>query len=331
MSGQTKQTPTPTTSTPETTPTVDIDPYQANYQDLYGDRVGGRIWNQIDKNANPDKLDGYLGDMVNSGTSSLSGLLTEHASPEDQEAAALFGQHLQGTVGTDLKARLADSDLSENIFGMLGENPLATGLLGLGAAGAYIASNPDLKGEVDFDLTRNTELTLGGDAGSLFDIGLHEAHGQITRTDGNQKYGLGAAHDFDQNRSTLSGFYNTHNGLGTSLAADGSFTHQGDRNSAQANLRYNTPEWGARLGGTWDSAHPEFGDYSTLQGSVFSRGEGPSQWNVGGSMDNQGAYRLNGGYNWSNESSSFGIEGHTGRDAMGNNDTGIMARFTHRF
>lgn len=305
--------------------------YESNYTSTYGNTVGEFLWGQVDKNANPDKLDKHAHGLIDSGTSHLSELMVENASPEDAQLAADAAAYMRGDFGEQLKLGYSDTDVSESIYALMGENPVGTGFLAAAGAAAYIASDPDLKFDHDFDLSDKTALTIGGDAGSLFDIGLEEVNAGITHTDGRQKYGANGSYNFDTDLARLNAFYSTNNGAGTSFNANAYVTDQGDRNTAGANLRYLTPDWGAKAGLTYDNMHPKFGEYGTANASIYSRGDDPTSWNLSGSMDTEGAYRLEGGYHYNRDNTSFGLEGFAGRNNEGESDAGIQAVFKHRF
>lgn len=288
-----------------------VDPYRENYTDLYGDRIGDAVWDLVDDHLSPDKIDGYAADAFGSGGSYLGELAVEHAEEGDKEHAEAFRAHLETAFREGYGSRFADTDISEGIYDFAGQNPWVLGAGAAAGLGIAYATDQDLEFDTDFDLGDHFTAKVGGDFGSMQDIGMDGASAGLEWHNDTSKLGLEGSMDFESD-DWMARLYGSHafenggrlNGALSHTVTDGLGTTQG-------NLNYHQPgSFRAGLQGT----HVGGPDSYTTLGANIRTDWGP-----------ENPWKLDAGVGWD---SRTGTNAYAGA-AYEQGDTSFGARLTH--
>lgn len=303
------------------------DPYRDNYTDMYGQRIGDAAWDLVHDNLNPDKIDGYASDALFDGGTYIGNLAVEHAEEGDKEHAIAFRDHLATAFRDGYGSQFADTDISEGIYDFAGQNPWVLGVGAAAGLGIAYATDQDLKFDTDFDLGRNFTAKVGGDFGSMQDIGMDGASAGLEWHNQTSKLGIEGSMDF-QSDDWMARMYGQHRFENGGLL-DGSLSHSvaDGIGTTQGNLGYHLPgQFRAGLNGT----HVDGPDSYTKLGANIRTDWGPDNpWKLdaGVGWDSRTGTNAYAGANYDLGDTSFGAR--VTHDEQ--NGTAGMLSFTKRF
>ncbi|MCB9675211.1 MAG: hypothetical protein H6737_08840 [Alphaproteobacteria bacterium] len=297
------------------------------YTDAFGDKAGGFLYDLVEDNASPEKIDGYAAKGLGSVGSWIGDKATDAASPEDKEAAAMFKAHITDAFKKGYGGQLAESGFGESISDWAKDSPWTVAGLGAAGAAAYVLSDQKLDDiDTKVKLGGGTSLLLGGDFGSTLHPGIDALRAGAMYKDGSQEFGLKGENRFDAPEWSLGAWYKTQGDWGK-LAANADWHKQGDRNLAAAGLSFQNDKLAANLKGSYDSLD---GGVGALHGDLRTLGEGP-RWTAGFDANTKGQWNVEGGVSHKTGDLEWFAKGFGGRGEDGKTDFGARAGLSYRF
>lgn len=330
-----RQTAPPTTAPPQgdaqdTVGNNAVQQQALTWSAALGDFLGPKLHEAVAGQLSDDKLVGHAQGAVGSATEKLQAYLLQNTQASDHEAATLFVQHLDGELRRAAQQLVVDSGLSDGIRGFVDDNPLAVTTAAVAAAAAYILTNQDLplisskKG-----LGGGHSLVGGVDPGRTLDLALEQVR-------------LGYRYESAGTKAELTGDYFGRDGgyqlqgrmeqqLGAGLMTGGLLHSERDGTTRDRldlgfrNDRLSADAWAERQRGA-------NGDLSTVGGRL-SNVAGPDQLQayLRGEARSDGSYEAAGGLSKRTDDWGWGVEGYSGRDNTGREDSGVRAVFSRRF
>jgi len=297
------------------------------YTGAFGDKVGGWLFDQVDKATSPDKIDGYALKGLDSASGWLGDQAIDAASSEDKKAATMFKNALKGGVNSEYGGAIKDSQLGETVSGWAKNSPWT--MAGLGAAGVagFILSDQELDDiDTDIKLGDNTSLMVGGDFGSTLDLGVDALRAGAKYKNGNQEFSITGENRFDKPEWSVGADYKSKGSWGN-LGANAKLLKQGDRTLATGGINYNNPDLAASLKGSYDSND---GGVGSVSGNIRSLGEGP-KWTGGFDANTNGKWNASAGVSSKSDNLEWFAKAYGGQDASGKTDYGARAGLSYRF
>lgn len=301
---------------------------QLSWEAALGETLGSKLYTAIADKLSDDELRAAAQKAVASATDQLDGFLRGRTDASEQDAAAF----LLGALDRDIQ-RIAGNavtgEFGETLRGFVDDNPHLVASAAVAAAVAYILSNQRI-GMVDgqVGLGGGHGIVGGLDLGRTMDIAVERVRiGYRYQAAGTRAEVVG---DYftDDGAYEMRGRFEQQLGAGEKMSLSGSHLERGDLSRSRMDVGYQTDHLG--MGAWWQRDRDLGVDRDTLGGQVTARGDDWSAY-VRGQTSTDGAYRGTAGVLQTNENRSWGVEGFSGRDASGQQDSGVRAVFKWRF
>lgn len=345
--GQVRQSTTQTTGAPEVAPSAPQSttalqgnsaaqdrlrerqsPGKLTWQGALGESLGGKLYEALATQLTDDRLMGHANRAVESAMNALKAQLAGQPL-SDQEAAALFVDHLDATLRQVANTVVVQSGLSGEIRDFADANPYAIALAALAGAAAYVLSNQDLPLlEAKLGLGGGHKLVGGVDPGRTMKLALEQVRVGY-RYDGNR---IAAELNYDrfQDGWGANGRVQYTANPETQMALSGSHTDRNGHQRSRLDLTYMNRDLAANLGIERNEGRE--GNNAAIGASLSSRG-GPNELNrsLSGTWRNDGSWEAAAGIGRTRQNESWSVEAFGGRDASGNENVGIRALYKLRF
>ena len=349
MPGQSLTTPAQTTSTPTTaaSPVVARDPAQdaignaavqdqmsgksagqLSWEAALGETLGSKLYEAIADKLSDAELRSAAEKAVASATGKLDDFLKGQVDASDQDAAAQFVRALDGEIKRIAGDAVA-GELGAVIREFADENPVLIASAAVAAAVAYVLSNQEI-GMVDgkVRLGGGHSIIGGVDLGRTMDIAVEQVRVGYRYQAGKDKAQLVADYFSDDGSYKVSGRYERQLGANERVSLSGLQMERGDLSRTRMDVGYSTDHLG--LGAWWQRDRALGGDVDTLGGQITAQKDDWSAY-ARGQASTDGSWRGAAGIEQDKGDLSWGLEGFSGRDAMGRSDSGVQAVFKWRF
>jgi hypothetical protein len=265
---------------------------------------------------------------VASATGKLDDFLKGKVEASDQEAAAAFVKALDGEIKR-IAGNAVTGEVGDILREFVDENPYIIASAAVAAAVAYVLSNQKI-GMVDgkVKLGGGHSLVAGVDLGRTMDIAVEQVRVGYRYQSGNTKAELIGDCFSDDGSYEIKGRYERQLGANERVSLSGSQLERGDLSRTRLDLGYTSDHLG--MGAWWQRDREMGGDVDTFGGQITAKQDDWSAY-ARGQASTDGSYRGAAGFQQTKDDKSWGIEGFTGRDAMGRRDSGVQAVFKWRF
>lgn len=300
----------------------------STWSDALGDFLGPKLYEALSAQLSEDELRSTAEQVVSSATRQLRVYLEGQTSPGDQAAAAEFVRILDGEIKR-IAGTAVSGEMGDVLRRFVDENPHLVASAIVAGAVAWVVSNQKI-GMVDgrMGIGGGHSLLAGVDLGRTMELAAEQIRVGYRYSGGSTTAQvLGDYHTTDGSWR-LTGSFEQRLGPAERLRVTGSHHDRGDTSQSRIGASYELDQLGVSgwmqrdrdLTGGLDSAGGQL-SYRQDDWSAYVRGEASSD----------GAHSSAAGFQQTRDSRSWGVEGYSGRDATGRDDSGVRATFRWRF
>jgi len=297
-----------------------------------GSTVGGRLYDLLADQLTEDKLVGHANKAVDAAMGKLKGYIAGAAEPSEQEAAALFTQHLDTTLRGLARQAVVDTNASAELRDLVGGHPYEVALAALAGAVAYVLSNQDLPLiEQKIGLGGGFAIVAGIDVGRTMALAVEQVRVGLKYTGGGAEVTV-QGDAFQDGGWQLQGQYAQKLSPTEQLSLSGLHVQRPGEDRSRIDLGYKAENLTA--GAYWERTHKDNVTLDTYGGSLGVQGRGPDplQGYMRGRVSSDNSWEAAGGLSKKfNDSGSLSVEGYAGQNALGQRDSGVRALFKWTF
>lgn len=302
-----------------------------SYQAALGDFLGPKLYEALAPQLTDARLVGHAQSAVGSATGKLREYLQQNVQANEQEAANLFVNALDGELRRVAQDLVVDSGLSEGMRQWVDENPLTVATAAVAGAVAYVLSNQDLPlVDTSRSLGGGHSVVAGIDPGRTMDLALEQVRvGYRYQSAGTKAELMGDYFGADggyQVQGTLA----QQVGAGGLLTAGALHSERAAATRDRVDLGYSNSALTANA--YYERMRTQGGDLSTVGGRIANvAGPDEMQAYLRGESRSDGSYEAAGGLSKKVDNWGWGVEGFANRNAAGQSDQGVRAMFQMRF
>ena len=296
-----------------------------------GDFLGPKLYEALAPQLTDEKLVGHAQSAVGSATGKLRSYLQGNVQANEQEAANLFVNALDGELRRVAQGLVVDTGLSDGMRDWVDENPLTVATAALAGAVAYVMSNQDLPlVDTSRSLGGGHSVVAGIDPGRTLDLALEQVRvGYRYQSAGTKAELMGDYFGADGGYQ-VQGTLQQQLGAGGLLSAGALHSERNGATKDRLDLGYSNSSLAAS--GYYERNRGQSGDLSTVGGRISNVAQ-PDQVQayLRGEARSDGSYEAAGGLSKKVDDWGWGVEGFANRNAQGQSDQGVRAMFQMRF
>lgn len=295
-----------------------------------GSFLGPKLYEAVSGQLTDDKLVGHAQGAVSSATAKLQSHLLANTQASDHEAATLFVQHLDGELRRAAQQLVVDSGLSNGIRGFVDENPLTVTTAAVAAAVTYILTNQDLPLiSTSKGLGGGHSLVGGVDPGRTLDLALEQVRM------GYRYQAAGTKAELNADWFGKDGGYQLQGRMEQQLDAgllSGGMLHSERNGTTRDRLDLGFRNDTLSAEGYAERTRSADRNLTSVGGRISNVADpGQLQAYLRGEARSDGSYEAAGGLSKRTNDWGWGVEGYTGKDSAGREDSGLRAVFSRRF
>jgi len=300
----------------------------ATWSEALGATLGPKLYEILSEHLSEDELQSIAQQAVGSATQQLGAYLNGQVDPGEQGTAAEFVRILDQEIKR-VAGQAAAGDMGDILRRFVDENPVLILSAIVAGAVAWVVSNQKI-GMIDgrLQLGGGHSLLAGIDMGRTMELAAEQIRvGYRYSGGGTTAEVLGDYYATDDSWR-LTGTFEQRLGPSERMSVTGMHHELEDRSQSRLSAAYDTEHLGVSgwlqrdrdLNGGRDAAGGQL-RYQQDDWAAYVRGQASSD----------GAHSTAAGFERTRDDHSWGIEGFSGRDASGRDDSGVRASFRWRF
>ncbi len=300
----------------------------STWSEALGATLGPRLYEALSEHLSEDELQSVAQQAVGSATQQFEAYLNGQVEPGEASAAAelvrLLDQEIKRIAG-----QAAAGDMGDVLRQFVDENPILVVSAIVAGAVAWVVSNQKI-GMVDgrLQLGGGHSLIAGVDLGRTMELAAEQIRvGYRYASGGTTAEVLGDYYATDDSWR-LTGTFEQRLGPSERMRLTGTHHDLGDRSQSRLAASYDTEHMG--VSGWLQRDRDVHGGRDAAGGQLRYRQDEWAAY-VRGQASSDGARSTAAGIEQTGEDHAWGIEGYSGRDATGRDDSGVRATFRWRF